>query len=419
MTIPQAIESEKAMLCCMMLAPDKIIPDFIERGGREQYFFPHDHVIIFRQLIKMWQEKAHIDAITVTQALESAGALSKAGGAAYITELSILVEAASGWKTYADTLREQWICREAISIASGILNAAQGGVKELSQVSQTGLVKISSMFESRAKTMEMPELIKRAFDRAEDQKARGGMIQGITTGIEEFDRACRGFKPGQMITIAAPTKQGKSALALNIAMHNALKGKPTGVISLEMDADELTDRLLSSHSEIDMEKMASGGLSSDECDRFIEAGGDLSRAPLFIRDEAVMSPLEFQAAARKLHAQHKCKLIVVDYIQLMDPGSSSDNREREVARCSRTIKMTAKELGIPIIVLAQLNEFGRSRESRAIEQDSDLFVIIETDEASLEEGDMFIHIKYGRNVQRQKIPVTFKNKCVTFAGRAQ
>jgi replicative DNA helicase len=133
-----------------------------------------------------------------------------------------------------------------------------------------------------------------------------------------------------------------------------------------------------------------------------------------------MSPLQFRAAARKLQAQHKCKLLIVDYLQLMDPGGSGDeSRERQVAACSRTIKSTAMELGIPIVVLAQLNDWGRSRESRAIEQDSDLFVVIEEDKDSLDPEDMFIRIKLGRGCPKTKIPVAFRGNYVKFEPRAQ
>lgn len=414
---PQATEAEKALLSCMMLAPDKVIGNFVEHGGREDYFYKHDHLVLYRQLFSMWQAKAHIDHITVTQALEDAGALGKVGGAAYITDVYIYLPAASGWREYADIIREKWIAREAIHLADRIKEDAHVGAKTLHELVQSGLVKISGLFESRAKVREMRDLIKSAFDRAEDRKDNQGKIRGITTGILALDMATRGFRPGQMITIAADTGVGKSALAMQIAKHNASQDKPVAVFSLEMDADELTDRLIANHGEIDMAKVEWGWLKPDEADRFIAAGSELERAPLIIRDEAFMSPIQFQAAARKLRVDRKVQLIIIDYIQLMDVGGSDDNRQVAVARCSRTIKLTAKELGIPVIALSQLT--GDSpRDSRAIIQDSDLFLVLEEDSTG-DPRDMQIRIKKGRGCEKnRRIPVTFYGESVRFTERA-
>ena len=176
-----------------------------------------------------------------------------------------------------------------------------------------------------------------------------------------------------------------------------------------MNADELMDRLIASHGRVDMSAMSDGGLSQRDMTRLVRAAAELSNAPIYIRDEAIMSPLQFRAAARKLTAQHKCRLLVVDYVQLMEPSNRTDSRERQVAECSRTIKTTAGELGVPIIVLAQLNDDGRSRESRAIEQDSDIFAIIEE-----QDGRHYLNLKYTRSCPRARIPLTFRKEYSRF-----
>jgi replicative DNA helicase len=409
-TTPQSRDAEKGLLGSMLLAPDRVIAEFVECGNEEFFYYPA-HRTIYRRMMQMWAERKGLNLITLTQGLEDAGLLEEVGGAAYTTELFNFVPTASGSKYYYDILREKWIARTAIAVTDGIQEAAYdpSAQPDLESRVQEGLVKIASMFESKAKTQNMGELVMRALDRYEANHKNGGGLTGLSTGIAPLDKATRGLKPGEMITIAAPTKGGKSALALNIAMHNGLAGIPVAILSLEMNADELTDRLISSHASVDLSVMSDGGLSQHEAMSLTRAASQLSSAPIFIRDEAIMSPLQFRAAARKLTAQHACRLLVVDYVQLMEPSNRTDSRERQVAECSRTIKTTAGELGIPIIVLAQLNDDGRSRESRAIEQDSNIFALIEE-----EEGRHYLNLKYTRSCPRSRIPLTFRKKYTRF-----
>ena len=408
--MPQAPDAEKGLLGSMLLAPDRVISEFVECGN-EEFFYHPAHRTIYRRMVQMWAERKGVNLITLTQSLEDAGLLEEVGGAAYTTDLFDFVPTASGWKYYCDILREKWIARTAIAVTDGIQEAAYdpSAPPDLESRVQEGLVKIASLFESKAKTQNMGELVMRALDRYEANHKNGGGLTGLATGIAPLDKATRGLKPGEMITIAAPTKGGKSALALNIAMHNGLAGIPVAILSLEMNADELTDRLISSHASVDLSVMSDGGLSQHEATSLKRAADELSSAPIFIRDEAIMSPLQFRAAARKLTAQHGCRLLVVDYVQLMEPSNRTDNRERQVAECSRTIKTTAGELGIPIIVLAQLNDDGRSRESRAIEQDSNIFALIEE-----EDGRHYLNLKYTRSCPRSRIPLTFRKEYTRF-----
>jgi replicative DNA helicase len=409
-TLPQALDAERGLIGSMLLAPDRVISEFVERGSDE--FFHHPaHQTIYRHMLQMWTNRKGVNLITLTQSLEDSGLLEGVGGAAYVTELFNFVQTATGAKYYADVLREKWIARKAIMVATEIQEAAYNPAEhpDLENRVQQGLVQIASMFESKAKIQTMGELILRALDRYEENHKNGGGLVGLGTGIAPFDKATRGLKPGEMITIAAPTKGGKSALALNIGMHNGLAGIPVGIFSLEMSADELTDRLIAAHGNVDMCAMTDGGFSQRDITSLTRAAAELSNTPIIIRDEAIMSPLQFRAAVRKLVAQHKCKLIIVDYLQLMEPSNRTDSRERQVAECSRTIKTTAGELGIPIIVLTQLNDDGRSRESRAIEQDSNIFAVIEEDQ-----DGHYINLKYTRSCPRTRIPVTFRREFTRF-----
>jgi replicative DNA helicase len=409
-TTPQSRDAEKGLLGSMLLAPDRVIAEFVECGNEEFFYYPA-HRTIYRRMMQMWAERKGLNLITLTQGLEDAGLLEEVGGAAYTTELFNFVPTASGSKYYYDILREKWIARTAIAVTDGIQEAAYdpSAQPDLESRVQEGLVKIASMFESKAKTQNMGELVMRALDRYEANHKNGGGLTGLSTGIAPLDKATRGLKPGEMITIAAPTKGGKSALALNIAMHNGLAGIPVAILSLEMNADELTDRLISSHASVDLSVMSDGGLSQHEAMSLTRAAAQLSSAPMFIRDEAIMSPLPVSRGRPKAHGATRVppvgrRLRAADGTLEPDPS-----RERQVAECSRTIKTTAGELGIPIIVLAQLNDDGRSRESRAIEQDSNIFALIEE-----EEGRHYLNLKYTRSCPRSRIPLTFRKKYTRF-----
>ena len=216
----------------MLLAPDRVIGEFVECGN-EEFFYHPAHRTIYRRMMQMWADRKGVNLITVTQSLEDLGLLEGVGGPAYLTELFNFVATASGSKEYYDILREKWIARTAIAVAGGIQEAAYdpSAHPDLEGRVQEGLVKIAGMFESKAKTQNMGELVVRALDRCEANHKNGGGLTGLSTGIAALDKATRGLKPGGMITIAAPTKGGKSALALNIAMHNGLAGIPVGSLS--------------------------------------------------------------------------------------------------------------------------------------------------------------------------------------------
>ena len=297
--LPGAPDAEKGILCSMLLTPDRVISEFVERGSDEFFNHPANRTI-YRHMLQMWTDRKAISLVTLTQSLEDAGLLEEIGGAAYITELSIFVPSAALSKEYADMLREKWLAREAIAISADIQEAAlnPAGQQDLQSVVQQALVKIASMFESKGKIQTIAELVQRALNRYEENHQRGGGLVGLETGIAPLDKATRGLSPGQMITIAAPTKGGKSALALNIAMHNGLSGIPVGILSLEMSVDELTDRMIAANASVDMCAMSDGGFSKSDVASLTRAAAELSNAPIFIRGEAIISPVQFRAAAR-------------------------------------------------------------------------------------------------------------------------
>lgn len=410
--LPQAIDVEKCLLGCMMLST-AVIGNCVEVLDEEALHHPA-HRIIWGRLLAMWKAGKAIDLITVTDALESAGELQEVGGPAEVTAIFNSSPTASNWKEYARILRAKWMARQAIKVADGIRAAAFNPAEEagIAQLAQDGLVKIAGFTESRAETKHIRDVVLRRLDYYENVSKRKGRLEGISTGIRPLDIATRGLRPGNMIVIAAETKGGKTALAMNIAMNAAFDGYAVGIFSLEMNEGELADRMIAARAGVNMSQLGDEGFAKRDLDRAVRTASEISLTQIFIRDESVLNPLQFRAGARKLVAQHKCRLIIVDYLQLMQPTNSRDQREQQVAECSRTIKTTASELGIPIIVLSQLNENGRSRESRAIEQDCNIFAVIEQDD-----DGHWINLKYTRDCQGGRIPVTFRKEHVRFTER--
>lgn len=411
-SIPSCNDAEKGLLGSMMLAP-KVIGEFVEQGSEEQFLNPV-HVIIYRSLLGLYQARKPLDLVSVTEALRAEGSLEAAGGDGYVAELFTFVPAASNAPYYAEVMRDKWRARKALEVAESIKNAAMcSDSHDIERVTQDGLIEIAGLYQTRAKTHSMQELVIRAMSRYEEAaKDNNGML-GLTTGIPSFDSLTRGLRAGQMITIAAPTKVGKSSLALNIALHNGLKGVDVGIFSMEMTADELTDRLFSSQGRINSQRLGAK-MSDAEVEHLIRTADTLSKTRLHIRDEACMTPLQFAAGARRMVAQYRCQLLIVDYVQLVEPMSREINREQQVAEASRTIKQTAAALQVPIIVLAQVTPTMtgelRSRESRAIENDSNIFALI-TKTAS---GGHRLELKYTRSCPAGTVALRFHKEFVLF-----
>jgi len=418
--LPSAPDQERGLLSSIFHAPDRVIGSLVEERVTEDYFHQPSHAAIYRQMLAMWNARTPIELISVTTELEKAGVLEAVGGASAVTEIFSFILTAANWQYYRDTLRECWAAREAISIATAITEAAYapGGHTQLLEITQQALMRIAATQESRAETRHVGEIVQAYSDHLEKIIEDGGN-PGIMTGISPLDEALNGIQPGNLITIAAQTKRGKSTLALNIATHAAREGHPVGMLSLEMSAMEIGRKLLGADAHVDMNKVLKRRAQTEEMKRLSAACHRLHDLPLYVRDESVVTNLQFRAAVRRLAHQQKCRLIVVDYIQLFTPEVSEKNRERQVAETSRLIKTTASELGVAIIALSQLNQNDRSRESTAIESDADAFIIIEEipinkpegtpahDENGVPRTDHYLYIKHGRLCQNQRIPVTF------------
>jgi replicative DNA helicase len=405
--IPSAVDAEKGLIGSILISPARVLDLCAEKRLSQEWFTHPAHRIIFRSAQRMQDERKPIDLISMTQFLEDAKWLADVGGAAGVTDLFTFVPVASNAPYYIDLLFEKFRLRSAIEVAEEIVAAARnpGAGTDAAEVAQSGLLKIAGMSESAATTKHIKDIIMRRLDYYEEIAKRGARLEGIPTGIAPLDRAIRGMRPGNVIVIAAQTKGGKTTLALNFALSAAENKNPVGIFSLEMSEGELADAFLASQSGVDISATSDEGISGRDLSQIVQAAGRIADLDIFVRDESVLSPAQFRSAARKLCVERGCKLLIVDYLQLMEPSASEDTRERQVANSSRVIKTTAAELGVPVLVLSQLNDQGRSRESRAIEQDASIFAVIEEDE-----DGHWINLKLTRDCRGGRIPITFRKE---------
>jgi replicative DNA helicase len=410
--IPQAIDAEKAFLSCV-IQNISILNEAADHASPKLFFHP-DHKRIFESALELWKEGKDCDLVTLTDHMMTAGTLDMlAGGAAILTEAFLSPAVTSNWQSYLEILRHKHTARLAISAAERIIDSANNPAMagELSEVVQKALVAVAADAESKGRIESLKEVALNRINTYEQIFKNRGKLIGIPTGFKQLDDITGGFREGQLIVIGAATKGGKTSMAVNMATRVANGGIPVGVISLEMSSGELFDRVVSSYGGVDI-SVLSKQPTKQEMDKISQAASQASILPIFIRDEGDVNPLQLRAAMRRMCAVHHTRLIVVDYIQLLSPTDRKDSRERQVAEASRTLKQLAKELGITIIALTQLNADGASRESRAIEHDCDLFLVIEREQEK--PFGWFLNIRLARACAKARIPLEFRESYMRF-----
>ena len=310
------------------------------------------------------------------------------GGIAYLSQLQDSVPSAANLGFYLEVVKEKYLLRKMIQTCSGVVGRIYDYEGEVDQLLDEVEKEVLRVNESRVQTnvRGVKDLVNHAINTLENFFNRQGQLSGLPTGFADFDKMTDGLKGGEMIVIAARPSMGKTSLAMNIAEHVAIEAKvPVGVFSLEMSAESLMLRMMCSLARVNMRSIRDGFMSESDFPKIMAAAGRLSNSKLFIDDSAGLSILQLRARARRMSQQHGIKLFVIDYLQLLHSTArrSQDNRQQEIAEISSGIKALAKELNVPVIVLAQLNreiEKDKSRkprmsdlrESGSIEQDADL-----------------------------------------------
>jgi replicative DNA helicase len=441
-TLPHSIEAEQGVLGSMLISPREIIAECVEKIN-EEYFYFAAHQTIYMVLVELWNAGQGIDLITFTQVLRDRNLLETVGGAAAVTSLFTFVPTAANVTYYLEIVRDKYILRQIIAACTESVRRSFEEQDEVHNLLDEVEQKIFSVGEDRFKgqVLTMKDQVMEAIEAIEQLYERRGGITGIATGFAELDRMTNGLHEGEMIVIAARPSMGKTALAMNIAEHVAINEKlPVAVFSLEMSSQQLVQRLLCSRARVNLQKVRDGFLAERDFPSLTAAASKLAEAQIFIDDSASLSILELRAKARRLKAQKDIKLIVVDYLQLLRSTTrrAQDNRQLEISEISSGLKGLAKELKVPVLVLAQLNRQPEARtggkprlsdlrESGSIEQDADLVGLLvrpeiyeEDEDARAEKaGEAELIIAKQRNGPVGEIALTFLKEFTRFEDRAR
>ena len=433
----QVRELERAVLGGLMLETERYdaVSEIIEFTD----FEGQDHQNIFQSMGELVNSNKPLDPLTVSDRLDSKNLLTRAGGKNYLIDLASTSPSAANLEAYAGMIRQKSISRRLMKINSEIseliINPQGKDAAELLDEAET---KIFSLNDEASRTstniQKLDELIPQSIERMNEIAKNGSSLLGASTGYKDLDSKLQGLQDGDLIIIAARPSMGKTALSMNIVENLVLnKDIPGGVLvfGLEMPAESLTTRLLASNAKIDQQKVRSASMNQSDLKKFMESSSKLKDLPLYIDDSSMLSPMELRARARRIARQEPkgLSLIVVDYLQLMQLPSSQENRVNQISEISRSLKMLAKELNVPVIALSQLNRaveqrpnkrpiMADLRDSGAIEQDADVILFIYRDEVyneDSEEGNKAeIIIGKQRNGPIGKVNLTFLKEFTRF-----
>src|SRR5256885_983832 len=441
-TPPHSVEAEQGVLGSMLISPRDAIAEVVEKIN-EEYFYVPAHQTIFTVLVDLWNAGQAIDLITFTQVLRDRNLLETVGGPALVTSLFTFVPTAANVGYYLEIVRDKYILRSIIAAATESVRRAYEEQDEVGALLDEVEQKIFAVGEDRFKgqMLSMKDQVMEAIESIEKLYERKGGITGISTGFVEFDRMTSGMHGAEMIVVAGRPSMGKTAFAMNVAEHVAINEKlPVGVFSLEMSSQQLVQRLLCSRARVNLQQVRDGFLGDRDFPSLTAAASKLAEAKIFIDDSASLTILDLRAKPRRLKAQQDVRLIIVDYLQLLRSASrrAQDNRQLEISEISAGLKGLAKELKIPVIVVAQLNRQPEARsggkprlsdlrESGSIEQDADLVGLLvrpeiyeEDEEARAEkEGEAELIIAKQRNGPVREISLTFLKEFTRFQDRAR
>jgi len=387
--LPHDLVAEQSTLGGMLLSADVTHLILSESKIAERDFYAPKHEIIFTAIKALANQGEPTDVVTLSAELVKLGKLSTIGGAEYLHELTAIVPTAASASFYANIVREKAILRRLIEAGTRIAQRGYDGEGEVDDQVNTAQNEIYSVADdsSGKDYTVLATALQMAADEIElVQKNQG--LAGVPTGFTELDKATNGLHPGQLVIIAARPGLGKSTLALDIAREAAINKKlATAIFSLEMSQTEIAMRLLSAETSIYLQNMRAGSITDNEWAIIAERRSAIANAPLIIDDSPNLNIVEIRAKCRRMIKEWDLKLVVIDYIQLMTSGKKVENRQQEVSEFSRSLKLLAKELKVPVVALSQLNrkseegstkrpELSQLRESGSLEQDADLVILI-------------------------------------------
>ncbi len=443
-SLPFSEDGEKGVLSSLLISPREVVDLCILHLRSEAFYIPA-HQIIYNLVLEFRDRGKPIDFIPLKQTLTDRNQIEEIGGPEYLSDLWSFVPTPANAGFYIAIVREKYVLRRLISACTKLTTQCYDQEGEMAQLLDEAEKEIFAITGEHVKTEIVPTkaLVMEAIERIEKLYENRGSVTGLSTGFVELDRMTSGLHAAEMIVIAARPAMGKTAFAMNIAEHVSMDiGKAVAVFSLEMSSQQLVQRILCSRAKVDLQRVRNGFLSERDFPNLTAAASQVAAAKMFIDDTPGLTITELRAKARRLKSQHDIQLIVIDYLQLLRSMSrrAQDNRQLEISEISAGIKALAKELALPIIVIAQLNrqpearakEGGRPRlsdlrESGSIEQDADLVGLLvrpeyyETDDEAKQEraGEAELIIAKQRNGPTGDVPLTFLKQYTRFETRAR
>ncbi|MDF2866110.1 MAG: replicative helicase [Clostridia bacterium] len=385
---PNDITAEQAVIGSMLVDRDAVVVAIETLKPND--FYREDNREIYAAMYEIYNNGRHIDMITVKDELVLRGSLEKVGNLEYLSTLIDNVPTTSNIENYAKIVEEKATVRNLIKAANDILKMGYSGTEEVDSIIEQTEKKIFDVLQNRNTKgyASLKEVLITAFDNIEKLYQNKSKISGIESGFVDLDGKISGLNPSDLLIVAARPAMGKSAFVLNIASYVAMHAKtPVMIFSLEMSKEQLVNRVLCSESEVDSMKLRNADLSSEDWLKLGEASSKLAEVPLYIDDTPGLSAPELRAKCRKAKLEKNIGLVIIDYLQLMESKTKSSSRQQEISEISRSLKILAKELSIPVIALSQLSRATESRtdhrpmlsdlrESGAIEQDADIVMFL-------------------------------------------
>ncbi len=398
---PQHLDSERALLGALMLRADTLyeVSDII----LPEAFYAEKHRVIYQAMLDLHARREPIDLLTMSAKLSERGQFDAIGGHTYLTELTNAVPSSANARHYAEIIHKKHVLRQLINGAEHVSELGfqeERLLEEILDEAESTIFKITALTPGQS-ILNMKEGTQQAWERFEKISEQGDGLRGVPSGFPSIDRMLSGLQPSDLIILAARPSMGKTSFALDMIRGAAVQHNiPVGLFSLEMSSQQIIDRMVSAESRIDSWRLRTGKLSRENEFEYLREGIDrLSKAPIYINDQAGINIMNMRATARRMVSEYGVKLLVVDYLQLMSPMRQTDSMVQQVTEISRSLKGLAKDLNVPVIALSQLSraveqrggkpKLSDLRDSGSIEQDADVV--------------MFIHREQDENGERNQI----------------
>jgi replicative DNA helicase len=389
---PSSIEAEQSVLGAMLIEKETV--PVVAEILKSEDFYRQDHKEIFEAILDLFETGKPIDIISLKEQLTLRETIANVGGLEYLSSMIDMVPTTANVAYYAKIVEEKALLRKLIKASNEIINLGFDGSEEVPFIIDQAQKKIFDILQKRAMTGFVPikEALVETFNKLEELYNNKGAIIGVPSGFTDLDNKTAGLHPSDLILIAARPAMGKTSFALTIAQHAAIHAKvPVAVFSLEMSKSQLVNRILASEVMVDIQKLRTGRLEEEDWTRIAKGLGHLSEAPIYIDDTPGLSIMDIKAKCRRLKMEKNIGLVIIDYLQLLQARGKSENRQQEVSEISRSLKIMAKELNVPVITLSQLSRAAEARsdhrpmlsdlrESGAIEQDADIVIFLYRDE---------------------------------------